>query len=238
MTKTDPPFSTAVTTGASSGESAPESTQPEALGGAATRLTRAATNGAAGAFARRKWRYRGLDRPSFADRCRPGQTSVWDFPRPPQMRPERRQAIVQWGATQLATSDKALVVAETAGAPTVYFPTRDVRTNLLVRVSDTSVCEWKGVATSYALNGSLHDEESPSAGSEADQSARISAWSYDDPRDGYEILVGHIAFHPRAPLICMLGGIVVSAQAGGLYGGWVTPDLAGPIKGADRTSWW
>jgi hypothetical protein len=35
-----------------------------------------------------------------------------------------------------------------------------------------------------------------------------------------------------------VGGIRASAQAGGFYGGWITPEVVGPFKGDPGTSGW
>ncbi|MFN3147964.1 MAG: hypothetical protein ACE368_23390 [Paracoccaceae bacterium] len=37
---------------------------------------------------------------------------------------------------------------------------------------------------------------------------------------------------------CRVGDVVASPQPGGFYGGWVTPNLEGRIKGAPGTEWW
>jgi hypothetical protein len=30
----------------------------------------------------------------------------------------------------------------------------------------------------------------------------------------------------------------LTPRPGGFYGGWITPDLIGPFKGAPGTTWW
>ena len=44
--------------------------------------------------ARAQWRWRGEDRPPFANVPGPGQVSVWDFPRPPELVRETREIVV------------------------------------------------------------------------------------------------------------------------------------------------
>ncbi len=68
--------------------------------------------------ARDHWRWRGQQRPPFAATPAPGQTSVWDFPRPPRLAAEPREACVRWGALPVARSTRALRVLETAHPPT------------------------------------------------------------------------------------------------------------------------
>ena len=37
---------------------------------------------------------------------------------------------------------------------------------------------------------------------------------------------------------CFVDGDRVEPQEGGFYGGWVTPDIVGPIKGGPGTQGW
>ncbi|MEV8267748.1 hypothetical protein [Microbacterium sp. NPDC076911] len=37
---------------------------------------------------------------------------------------------------------------------------------------------------------------------------------------------------------CTIDGVPVLAQPGSFYGGWVTPDIAGPFKGAPGSMAW
>ena len=37
---------------------------------------------------------------------------------------------------------------------------------------------------------------------------------------------------------CTVDGIEVTPQPGGFYGGWITPDIAGPYKGQPGTLGW
>jgi len=54
---------------------------------------------------------------------------------------------------------------------------------------------------------------------------------------GAEALANGVAFYP-AQLECTVDGARVQAQPGGFYGGWITPDLAGPFKGAPGSEGW
>lgn len=40
------------------------------------------------------------------------------------------------------------------------------------------------------------------------------------------------------PLRLLLGGQPVTPQGGGFYGGWITPNLAGPFKGVANSAGW
>jgi hypothetical protein len=46
-----------------------------------------------------------------------------------------------------------------------------------------------------------------------------------------------IAFYAH-DLDCTVDGAKVVAQAGGFYGGWITPELAGPFKGEPGSGGW
>jgi len=63
------------------------------------------------------------------------------------------------------------------------------------------------------------------------------AWTYPQPLAGAEPLADCIAFYAH-DLDCTVGGAPVVAQAGGFYGGWITPDLAGPVKGEPGSGAW
>jgi uncharacterized protein (DUF427 family) len=173
---------------------------------------------------RAAWRYRGQTRPSFAEPPGPGQESVWDYPRPPRVEPVSETLEVFVGSTRLARTERGLRVCETASAPTYYFPLEDIDLDRMEDLGPRSLCEWKGVAHPYAA---IVDRR------------RIdgAAWRYPDPWPGFEALADTLAFHP-AHVTCKLAGEVATPQPGGLYGGWITSRLAGPIKGAPGSQGW
>ncbi len=174
--------------------------------------------------ARAQWRWRGKDRPSFADVPGPGQVSVWDFPRPPLLVRENREIVVFWGGTQVARTRGAWAVRETAHPPTFYLPLADVNRALLRAAGGGSFCEWKGPAHYWDLvDGSRSLEQ--------------VAWGYPHPLAGAEPLADCIAFYAHQ-LHCQVDGAPVTAQPGGFYGGWITPDLAGPFKGDPGSDAW
>jgi hypothetical protein len=53
----------------------------------------------------------------------------------------------------------------------------------------------------------------------------------------FQTLYNWIAFYPMV-VDCYLGDERVTPQPGGYYGGWVTADLVGPIKGEPGSSGW
>jgi uncharacterized protein (DUF427 family) len=176
------------------------------------------------AKARAQWRWRGLERPPFADVPAPGQVSVWDFPRPPELVREAREIVVYWGETLVAKTRCAWAVRETAHPPTFYLPLTDVDSTLLRMAGGGSFCEWKGPARYWDL---------------VDGARRLVqvAWSYPHPLAGAEPLAQCVAFYAH-DLDCSVGGKKVRAQPGGFYGGWITQDLAGPFKGQIGSNGW
>jgi hypothetical protein len=64
-----------------------------------------------------------------------------------------------------------------------------------------------------------------------------AAWSYPDPWEGFEALANWLAFYPGR-VECRLDGEPARPQDGDFYGGWVTHEIVGPIKGAPGTGHW
>jgi uncharacterized protein (DUF427 family) len=174
--------------------------------------------------ARAQWRWRGQDRPPFAEPTGPGQVSVWDFPRPPELVRETREILVCWGDLVVARSCGAWAVRETAHPPTFYLPMADVQPGLLQPAGGGSICEWKGPARYWHLVNGTHRLD------------RV-AWSYPQPLPGAEVLADCIAFYAHR-LVCSVGGAKVTPQAGNFYGGWITPELVGPFKGEPGSGNW
>ena len=67
--------------------------------------------------------------------------------------------------------------------------------------------------------------------------ARV-AWGYPHPLEGAESLAERVAFYPHPELVCTVDGKAVTPQPGGFYGGWITPELAGPFKGEPGSEGW
>lgn len=172
---------------------------------------------------RQKWRYKGQERPPFAEMPKPGQRSVWDFPRPPALVLSQKEVEVRTQGVQLAFSSKALELLETASPPTYYLPPEDVALHLLEPLSKrTSLCEWKGEAHYWALKTAPE---------------QAIAWSYAHPFEPYEGLRDYLAFYPQH-FECTVAGEKVIPQPGGFYAGWITHDLCGPFKGDSGTGHW
>ncbi len=174
--------------------------------------------------ARDHWQWRGDKRPPFAVTPGPGQSSVWDFPRPPRLAPDTREVVIRWGGIEVARTRRAVRVLETAHPPSFYLPRSDVAARLLVPAGGSSFCEWKGPARYWSL---------------VDAERRLTAvgWSYPEPLAGAEALAECIAFYPAA-LECRVDGDLVRPQPGGFYGGWITSELTGPFKGEPGSEGW
>ncbi|MEO1151216.1 MAG: DUF427 domain-containing protein [Pseudomonadota bacterium] len=178
------------------------------------------------------------------DPAGPGEESVWDYPRPPEVRAPGPQTVgpqgpradgaplvasVIFNRKTLARSSRALRICETAGAPVWYFPPDDVDLTMLAQTDAVSVCEWKGAAVYYDVHS--HDLRS-----------RHAAFCYPDPLDdlgmGYSRIAGWFGFYPARVEACFIGREQVRPQPGALYAGWVTGAIKGPIKGDDGTGHW
>ncbi len=154
-----------------------------------------------------------------------GQTSVWDYPRPPSVEAVTEVVRVLWLGRTVAETYGAVRLLETASPPTYYVPPSDVDPSLLVPGDRRTFCEWKGTAQYFDLR--LGDQVSPEA-----------AWSYPDPLQPYRALREYLSFYPGRVTACYVGSTRVKPQPGAYYGGWVTPDLVGPFKGEPGTEGW
>lgn len=159
----------------------------------------------------------------------PGEESVWDYPRPPVIRPAGGRIRIDFAGETVAESDRAVKVCETAGAPVYYLPPDDVRTERLVPVDGVSVCEWKGAAVYFDL--AVGERRSPQA-----------AFSYPDPFDdldeGYSAIAGWIGFYAGRVDAAWVGAEQARPQPGGLYAGWITDKIKGPVKGGPGSEGW
>ena len=171
------------------------------------------------------WQYNGSRRPGVAAKPGPGQESVWDYPRPPRLASDARRVLVRAGDHVIADTHRAVRVLETASPPTFYLPPDDIDQTLIVAASGESMCEWKGAASYWTVL--LPD------------GTRIETvgWSYPRPQPAFAAIAGWLSFYP-ARLHCEVGGERVRPQPGGFYGGWLTDEIVGPVKGEPGTGHW
>lgn len=168
-------------------------------------------------------------RPAVIETAGAGQESVWDYPRPPEVRPAEAPLKVIVAGEVIAATDRGLRVVETAGAPVYHFPPEDVRLEALEPVPGASFCEWKGEARYFDVV----------VGGERRAKA---AYCYPDPLDdlgrGYSAIAGWIVFYAGLVDEAWVGDELASPQPGGYYAGWVTSRITGPIKGGPGTQGW
>lgn len=175
--------------------------------------------------ARDGWSWRGQARPSFAIEPRPGQESVWEYPRPPIVVSDPRRVVVKLGQIVVADTLRALRLLETSHPPTFYLPAADVDKRRVVPVGGGSFCEWKGQATYFDVVA-------------GGTTVPKAAWCYESPIDeAFASLAGCFAFYATA-LDCFVGEEKARPQSGGFYGGWITSELVGPFKGDPGTAGW
>lgn len=161
----------------------------------------------------------------------PGQESVWDYPRPPRVEPTAELVeIVLGGVVVARTTDAlpALRVLETSHPPAYYLPYAAFAEGVLVPVTGTTYCEFKGYASYFDVV----------AGGTRPVRAARAAWTYRSPTPGYEAITDHVSVMPGAMDRCTVDGEVVRPQAGGFYGGWITSEIEGPFKGEPGTQGW
>lgn len=155
----------------------------------------------------------------------PGQESVWDYPRPPRLEPERRRITVVLGGVTVADTLGALRVLETSHPPTYYLPPADIDPACLEPAPGSSYCEWKGLARYWTVGA-------------GGRRAEAAAWCYPSPTAEFAELADHVAFYCAAMDRCEVGGEAAEAQPGGFYGGWVTSWVVGPFKGRPGSLGW
>jgi uncharacterized protein (DUF427 family) len=151
--------------------------------------------------------------------------SVWDYPRPPRVEADDRRVEIVFDGRTVVSSARALRVLETSHPPAFYVPRADCDPAILVDNDRQSFCEYKGLASYVDIVV-------------GDRSAEAAGWFYPRPSPGYEALRDHIAFYPGRMDRCVVGGHEVAAQPGDFYGGWITPEITGPFKGAPGTQGW
>ena len=166
----------------------------------------------------------------------PGQESVWDYPRPPALEPVDREIVVEFGGVEIARTtaeDPAYRVLETSHPPVYYLPPAAFGPGTLRPAGGGSFCEWKGQAAYFDLV-----VPADRAADGVEHLAAAKAWSYPDPTDRFAAIRDHVALYAHAVDRCTVGGVEVTPQPGGFYGGWITPDVVGPFKGGPGTWGW
>jgi len=159
------------------------------------------------------------------DKPRPGQESVWDYPRPPRLEEFHGSITVELGGVVIASTTTAWRVLETSHPPTYYLPASSFIDGSLRPAAGSSWCEWKGQASYFDL-------VSPR------RVASRAAWTYVSPTRGFDAIAGALAVMPALVDRCTVNGEEVLPQPGGFYGGWITSWVAGPFKGVPGSMGW
>ena len=159
------------------------------------------------------------------DPTKPGQESVWDYPRPAIAEPTGAHIVIEHGGRIVADTRRAVRVLETSHPPNYYIPPDDIGEGALRRAEGSSMCEWKGTARYWDVvcGGDV---------------LRKVGWSYPDPTPSFAILRDYVAFYAAPFDRCLVDGEIVIPQPGGFYGGWITSAVAGPFKGVSGSRFW
>jgi uncharacterized protein (DUF427 family) len=155
----------------------------------------------------------------------PGQESVWDYPRPPRIEDFVGHIRVIFNDIVIADTHEAKRVLETSHPPVYYISPRYIQMQYLIKSSFASWCEFKGKAKYYTV--SVNEREAENAG-----------WYYPQPVPDFLSLKDHVAFYSALMDACFVNDERVKAQEGDFYGGWITSNIVGPIKGEAGTRGW
>ncbi|MDF2554629.1 MAG: hypothetical protein K0R60_524 [Microbacterium sp.] len=159
------------------------------------------------------------------DPVRAGQESVWSYPRPPRVEHVDRRIVVRLGGKVIVDTTDVVRVLETSHPPVYYLPIAAFADGTLTVGQGSSFCEFKGAARYLDVSSGVVVR-------------RRAAWNYPQPSPGYESLADRVAVYPAVMDDCTVDGEAVTPQPGGFYGGWITSDIAGPVKGIPGSMGW
>ena len=151
--------------------------------------------------------------------------NVRDFPRPPLLEWVDWPILVELGGSRIVDAPGAWRVLETFHPPTYYLAMEEFADGALRPAGGGSLCEWKGRARYFDVCGGR-------------RVAKGAAWTYPEPTERFAPLRGHVALYAEPMDRVLVAGVAVRPQPGNFYGGWTTPNVAGPIKGAPGTTHW
>ncbi|MFQ6547700.1 DUF427 domain-containing protein [Aestuariibius sp. 2305UL40-4] len=151
--------------------------------------------------------------------------NVQDYPRPPALERVDMQIAGEIAGEVLFDVPAAWRVLETHHAPTYYLPLDAFPEGALTPTGRQTFCEWKGRAAYFDLTLG---------------GRRVSdaAWTYPEPTRTFAALKDHVSIYAHALDRITVDGVPVTPQPGDFYGGWVTPNLDGIVKGGPGTEWW
>ena len=174
--------------------------------------------------------------------------NVHNFPRPPLLERTSRHLRITWSGTTVLDTKAGWWVLETTHPPTYYLPRSDLTSSVTLSQvpNKSSLCEWKGRATYWKLKNNDTGEE-----------VKNKIWSYESPTPGFKDIKSYLCFYASGvPWECFVDDEKVQPQegkslqvatacldakahsSGDFYGGWVTSELEGPMKGGPGTWGW
>lgn len=156
---------------------------------------------------------------------KPGQESVWDYPRPPAIEPVTEHLKIVFQGQEVANSNQSFRILETSHPPTYYLPFYAFGEGTLIPTDRTSFCEFKGEAIYYHVRS-------------GNKIAEFAAWGYPKPNKRFAALQNHVSVYASRMEACYVGDEQVQAQEGDFYGGWITAKVVGPFKGGMGTWGW
>lgn len=156
---------------------------------------------------------------------KPGQESVWDYPRPPRLEPSSKRVRIIFNDETIVDTTGAYRVLETSHPPTYYIPPEDIKMEYLQPTNRQTFCEWKGRGSYYTIQ--VGEKQAPNA-----------AWYYPQPTPDFTDIKDYVAFYPSRMDACYVDDEQVQAQEGDFYGGWITSEIIGPFKGGGGTWGW
>ncbi|MEM1366285.1 MAG: DUF427 domain-containing protein [Pseudomonadota bacterium] len=151
--------------------------------------------------------------------------NVGDYPRPPALEPVAERLMVLFDGTIIANTTSGFRVLETFHPPTYYIPQADLQMDWFKPIARTSICEWKGRAAYFDIVG-------------PNRRAPAAAWCYPKPTSAFIPITNYLAIYAEPMDECRVGEMVVLPQPGNFYGGWLTENITGPVKGVPGTNHW
>ncbi|OCF37264.1 hypothetical protein I317_00009 [Kwoniella heveanensis CBS 569] len=166
---------------------------------------------------------------------RKAEEDVWKYPRPPALQRTPNRLRVVWTSNQgeettVADTTEGYRVLETTHPPTYYFPPSAIKVPLELTAKQT-YCEWKGRAAYHTFH--------PHGGG---QPIVNRIWSYPAPTDSFVPLKDHFSFYASTGTDsrraggrwqCFVDDEEVGVQEGDFYGGWITSNIKGKMKGGE-----
>ena len=154
------------------------------------------------------------------------EEDVGTFPRPPALEWRDWPITVALGGVRIVEAPGAWRVLETFHPPTYYVAREHFAPGALSPArARATLCEWKGRARYFDLTG-------------GGRTAPAAAWDYPDPTPAFAALSDHLALYAEPMDEVTVAGVRVVPQPGSFYGGWTTPNVSGPVKGAPGTTHW